>query len=154
MALLGEFHPIIPLADITMIEAITIEDIREYGGGIQEDIYFGGLDERIAAHPYSKAYLDIANKNGMEIPQSVTFIKIHSDLLNSLAIQFGASETFPSGLLDSAEDMLAKKESLDYLKTHIEKHIGLGVFYCIVDENDELIYNKESDPFPYTGEDS
>jgi hypothetical protein len=129
----GVDHPHAQIADITMIEAITITDERVPGGGIRTDDYFGGIKERLEAFPFSKAYLDIANKNGMEIPQSITFIRIHSDLLTNLEIQYGS-----------------KDEALTFLKNHIEKHIGLGIFYVIVDENDELIYDKDKDPFPDT----
>lgn len=116
-------HPHADLADITFLERITIEDAREDGGGIKRDIE--------ESYPFSQSYLDIMISNGLQVPQAMTFIKIHTNILDNLISKYeAAGET--------------RKDALNFLKRHIKKHIGLGIFYCIVDENHQLI----DDPFP------
>jgi hypothetical protein len=116
-------HPHAELADITFIEKITIEDAREYGGGIKR-----GIEDD---YSFSPSYLDIMVSNGLQVPQAMTFIRINSNILDNLVAKYeAAGET--------------RTDALDFLKRHIEKHIGLGIFYAIVDENDQLI----DDPYP------
>jgi len=123
----GVDHPHAHIADITMIEKINIDDARVWGGGIKDK-----LDSEF---PFSQSYVDISNADGLHIPQAITFIKIPDVLRTSLITEF----------TDAGRTAV---EAIDFLKEHIQKYIGLGVFYVIVDEND----NPIDRPYPITEE--
>lgn len=70
------------------------------------------------------------NAYGTTIPQPIAFVKIKSALMDNLINKY-------------TSEGLTRKDAIDYLKRHIDKHMGLGVFYVLIDENYELI----EDPF-------
>jgi hypothetical protein len=71
------------------------------------------------------------NAYGVTVPQPIAFVKIESALMDNLINQY-------------ISEGLTRKDAIDYLKRHIDKHMGLGIFYVLIDENYELI----EDAFP------
>jgi hypothetical protein len=107
---------IIPIADVSIIMDRSFEDIRERGGGI--------LETKVDSYSKSPAFLDVGyGVNGKMLPQSIVFIKIPNSILTYL------TETYYNNDEDSA---------IIYIKESIERYISSGVFYILIDEDNNL----------------
>jgi len=114
----------IKLADISLVPTLTINDDRVFGGGILPDSEFGGPVEREKKFPASIFYTDIANFQSesdgtlsTEVPWPTVFIRIPDAVKTKVESRFTSNEL-----------------ALEYIKSSIEKHLALGVYYVIIDE--------------------
>jgi len=107
---------IIPIADISIITDKNYTDIRTRGGGITEEAAVG--------YTKSPAFLDIGyGVNGKVLHQSILLIKIPLSVLANLIDNYYKND----------EDA-----ALTYIKQSIERYLGDGIFYAIIDENNRL----------------
>ena len=126
----------IKLADISLVPVVTISDARVFGGGLLEDDHFGGTDPRRIQYPSSIFFSDIAN------------------FQSSAPEGFSTDAIWPTVFIRIPNSVKAKVEgrftttelALEYIKKSIEKHLALGIYYVIIDENN-LPWEK---PFPST----
>lgn len=129
-----EVEGTIHLADISMVPSITFSDARSFGGGILPDSYFGSGALRRSTHKHSIYFADIARYHSSSpsdasnfIPWPSIIIRIPSRVRLAIEGRFNDSNT-----------------ALVFIKKTIEKHLALGTYYIIVDENNDLWDN----PFP------
>lgn len=126
----------IKLADISLVPVITISDARVFGGGLLEDDHFGGPDEREIQYPSSIFFSNIAN-----------FQSTAPDGFSTDTIWPTVFVRIPNSVKTMVENRFTTNElALEYIKKSIEKHLALGVYYIIIDENN-LPWEK---PFPAT----
>ena len=114
---------IIPLADVSLITDKTWEDSRVRGGGI---------DESVELPNFSKwpAFMDIGyGVDGKIIYQSIILIRIATTVLDSMVANYFYND---------------EEGAILYIKNTIERFIGSGVFYAIIDQNNKLW----KDPYP------
>ena len=117
---------IIKIADIILITDVLSTDIRNRGGGIVD------LDEVKARYPYWPAFTDIGySVNGKLIYNSIIFVQIPTWVKDNMTTNYyGGIEA----------------DAVRYIKQSIEQYLAYGVFYVILDENN----NPWLRPYPLT----
>ncbi len=131
-----EIDGTIQLADISLVPTITFTDARSFGGGIVADAKFGSKQDRENKHKASPFYADIARVHAPQpgvfsdhMPWPMIIVKIPTSVRTDIETRF------------STRDL-----ALAYIKKTIEKHLALGTYYVIIDENNDP-WDK---PFPTT----
>ena len=120
---------ILPLADITMITDRTFTDTRERGGGIEEEHTYN--------YEKSSAFLDIGyGVNGKILYNSIILIKIPNSVLTDVKNNYflNLDQFFSND----------ERGALAFIKQTIERYLGAGIFYVIIDENN----TPWTSPFP------
>ena len=132
-----EYEGMIRLADVSLAPMVTFQDARTFGGGLLSDSHFGGVQGRKSAYRHSIYFTDIARFQSSTplnvaniLPWPTLIVKIPLSVKAEMEGRFESSDT-----------------ALEYIKQTIEKHLALGTYYVIVDENNEL-WDK---PFPSVG---
>jgi hypothetical protein len=134
--IVSEIDGTIALADISLVPSITFSDARSLGGGIIDDDHFEGKQSRENKYKSSIFFSDIAKAHAEQpgsisdqIPWPTIIVKIPSSIKTQIESRFSTTDS-----------------ALTYIKKNIEKHLALGTYYIIVDENNDL-WDK---PFPIT----
>jgi hypothetical protein len=129
-----EIEGTIQLADISLVPSIEFTDARTIGGGLLPDAHFDSSQDRENKYRSSIFYSDIARVHALQpgdvsdqVPWPTLIVKIPSSVRTAVEARFSTTNA-----------------ALDYIKKGIEKHIALGTYYIIVDENNDL-WDK---PFP------
>jgi len=113
----------IRLADITVVTSRNYSDIRERGGGINEE-----YKEEYKKWP---TFLDLGyGVDGKVIFRNILFIKIPTSVIDNLKNKYFTSD----------------EDTILYIKQTIEEYIGSGIFYILIDENNKIW----KDPYPST----
>lgn len=132
-----EVEGTIHLADISMVPTVTFEDARNPGGGLLPDSHFGSEGLRRTAHPRSIYFTNISRFQAdapgdfsTDVPWPTVFVRIPSYIKTRVEARFDSTDT-----------------ALAYIKKMVERHLALGTYYVLIDENNNL-WDK---PFPDTG---
>lgn len=127
----------IELADISLVPTITFSDARTLGGGLLDDTHFDGKERRENEYKSSIFFSDIATYHteqpgsiSDEIPWPTILVKIPTSVRTAIENRFTTTAA-----------------ALTYIKKNIEKHLAIGTYYIIIDENNDL-WDK---PFPLAG---
>lgn len=129
-----EVEGTIHLADISMVPTVSFDDARVFGGGLLPDSHFGSEGERRVAHKHSVYFTDIARFQSTApedfssmIPWPTLLVRIPTTVRAAIEGRFSSADI-----------------ALAYIKKTVEKHLALGTYYILIDENNNL-WDK---PFP------